>query len=456
MLMRRRIYVLNGIPPEVIAVAFAKCSRSPEPFDQIARELNDDKTRQFHEKWIVGYGHSSVAEHAVLSIAIEGVSILATKVIEDSRLASYTEKSTRYQVFDKSTYYKPAKLQKHTLGKIYTKAADKLMDTYTEIVPLMIEHFERKVPRDPTVPLQLYNTRIKNMALDSCRYLLPVSTLTNLGMTVNARELAHAISKLLTHPLDEMHDIGDEMKQAASGVTPTLLKYTERNEYIEGSGKELEELSRMLTERKGGVAELVELVEFDKEAEHKLIAAILYRFSHQPYRDIKLKMMAMPAEQKEAVINAALCKLGKHDSPLRELEHAHYTFDILVDYGAFRDIQRHRMVTQTNQELTVAHGYSVPDAIVDAGLKDRYVECMDKAADAFLAISSKFPREAQYVVPLAYKKRVLFTCNLRELFHFIKLRSGPTAHESYKAVARRMFELVREKQPMLARYMTCG
>src|SRR3989339_1357238 len=107
---KRRIYALAGLPPEVVAVAFAKCSRSPEPFDKIAAELNADKSSEFHEKWVVGYGHSSVAEHAVLSIAMENVSILATKVIEDNRLASYTEKSTRYQIFDRDKYFKPAKI----------------------------------------------------------------------------------------------------------------------------------------------------------------------------------------------------------------------------------------------------------------------------------------------------------------------------------------------------------
>ena len=117
----RRIYALTGLPPEVVAVAFAKCSRSPEPFDQIAKELNEDKSRKFHEKWVVGYGHSSVAEHAVISMAIENVSILATKTIEDNRLCSYTEKSTRYQVFTKDRYYKPKKLMDSELKNTYTR-----------------------------------------------------------------------------------------------------------------------------------------------------------------------------------------------------------------------------------------------------------------------------------------------------------------------------------------------
>src|SRR3989344_6058575 len=212
---KRRIYALTGLPPEVVAVAFAKCSRSPEPFDKIAKEINEDKSRKFHEKWVVGYGHSSVAEHAVLSLAIENISILATKVIEDNRLASYTEKSSRYQLFDKENYYKPEKIMGSKLAKLYEDTCDFILDVYSDIAPKLIEFFKRKFPYENDI-------EIKNKALDCARYLLPVSVLTNLGITINARNLENAITKLLTHPLKEMQNIGKELKEAAIKITPTL------------------------------------------------------------------------------------------------------------------------------------------------------------------------------------------------------------------------------------------
>lgn len=452
----RRIYLLNGLPPEVVAVAFAKCSRSPEPFDKIAAELNEDKSRQFHEKWIVGYGHSSIAEHAVLSVAIEGVSILATKVIEDNRLASYTEKSTRYQVFDRNTYYKPKKIMSSRLSTVYTDTADFIMDTYTEIVPIMLAFFREKVPREADVPENIYHTRIKNMALDSCRYLLPVATLTNLGMTANARVLEHAIVKLMTHPLDEMREIGLEIKEAALGAAPTLVKYTTFNQYIADTSAAMESVAEELLEPTVRNTDKVELVEYDKDAELKLVSALLYRFSHQSYHQVKQTVQKMSAKDRERVIDMALARMGAHDRPLREFEHVYYTFDILIDYGAFRDIQRHRILTQTNQEITTAHGYAVPEAIVEAGLGERYHECMQKAASAYAKIAATMPKEAQYIVPFGFYKRVLITCNLRELYHFIKLRTGATSHLSYKRVAQRMYELIKEKQPLLVKYLCCG
>lgn len=452
----RRIYTLNGLPPEVIAVAFAKTSRSPLPFDEIANELNEDKSRQFHEKWVVGYGHSSVAEHAVISIAIENVSILATKVIEDNRLCSYTEKSTRYQVFDKTRYLKPKKIMTSELAEVYENTSDFILDKYTELFPKMIEFLKQKQPKDDETSERLYEMIIKNKALDALRYMLPVSVLTNLGWTANARNLEWGIVKLMTHELDELKEIGEEVKEAATKITPTLIKYTKYSEFLGETEKALTTLSKeTLNDVKAKDHPGTILVEFDEEAEDKIVAAILYRFSHLPYREIKEKVQTMTMEEKEKIFDEALKRMGKHDRPLRELEQAYYTFDILMDYGAFRDIQRHRLVTQINQDFTVEHNYCTPKEIKEAGMLEEYDDCMKKAKDAYYKIYEKFPKEAQYIIPLAYNKRVLFRCNLRELYHFIKLRSSKMGHISYRKIAQQMFELIKVKHPMLVKYLQC-
>lgn len=434
---KRRIYALTGLPPEVVAVAFAKSSRSSEPFDVIARELNEDKSRKFHEKWVVGYGHSSVSEHAVLSIAIENVSILATKFIEDNRLASFTEKSSRYQIFDKDRYYKPENIMKSDLGKLYERTCDEILEFYSRLVPLMILFFKDRFPNETEI-------NIKNKALDVCRYLLPVSCLTNLGMTINARNLEHAIVKLLTHPLKEMQEIGEEIKEAGLKVTPTLIKYTSYDKYLGETVKELEKKTSILLEKISDSNENgAVLVEFDKDAENKLIAAILYRFSQSPYKKIKEMVKSMNKKEKEEIIDEALKKMDKFDRPIRELEHVYYTFDVLMDYGGFRDVQRHRMCTQTNQEVTIEHGYETPKEIIEAGFEKEFKECMEKAKVTFFEIKKEFPKEIQYVIPLAFRKRVLITMNLRELFHFIKLRSGQTGHISYRRIAWHMYDCIK-------------
>lgn len=441
---QRRIYTLNSLPPEVVAVTFAKCSRSPDPFDKIAKELNEDKSRKFHEKWVVGYGHSSVAEHAVLNIAMENISIVATKVIEDNRLASYTEKSTRYQQFDKTRYYKPE--LNPELEKLYTQTMDFILDKYTALIPKMTEFIRKKYP-------QLAEIEIKNKVCDNLRTLLPVSVLTNLGMTINARNLEHAIVKLLTHPLKEMKEIGYELKHAALRTTPTLVKYTEYNKYLGETTKELEEETKQILTEYPDSTEPVILAEYDKDAEDKILAALLYRFSNLPYETVKLKVKSMKDEEKQELIKKSLQKLGKFDSPLREFEHAYYTFDILIDYGAFRDIQRHRIVTQTNQDFTPIYGFDIPKEVEEAGLDKDFVECMKNAKNAYRIISDEFPKEAQYVLPMAFKKRLLFKANLRELFHFIKLRSAKQGHESYRKIAQQMYRELKRVHPTLASFI---
>ena len=368
--------------------------------------------------------------------------------MEDNRLASYTEKSTRYQAFDKEHYYKPEILTKSKFAGVYEETADFIMDTYTKLFPLMTKFLKKKYPAAQEIEL-------KNIACDNLRYLLPTAALTNLGMTVNARSLEWGIVKLLTHPLREMQEIGEEIKEAALKITPTLIKYTKFNEYLDETRKELEKESGTLsikgTKNKIGVS----LVEFDADAEDKFVAVLLYKFSKYPYKQLKEKVKSMKKEEKEKIIDEALKRLDKFDRPLREFEHIYFTFDILMDYGAFRDVQRHRMCTQTNQEFTVEHGYSVPKEINEAGFIEGFIACMEKAKKAYFEIAKEHPKEAQYIIPLAYNKRLLITMNLRELFHFIKLRSGKMGHISYRKIAWEMYGLVKEKFPVLAKYMEC-
>jgi thymidylate synthase ThyX len=462
---KRKIYTLEGLSPEVRAVTFAKCSRSPESFAEIAKELTEEKSSEFHEKWVVGYGHSSVAEHAVLSIALENVSILATKVIEDNRLASYTEKSTRYQIFDRDKYYKPKKIMDSPFGKLYEETANFLFDTYTDLVTRVMDYVKAKIPKTDEMTDKIYETTCKAKACDIIRYILPTATLTNLGMTVNARNLEHAITKLLSHPLQEMQEIGKEIKETTQKVTPTLIKYADANPYLTETNDAMEKLTRQYftepttdNDEKNNLQlrsqeNEAKLVAYDKDALDRIITPLLYKPSTLSYEEIRKKVSALNQEEKEKILDEALKRLGQFDRPLRELEHTYYTFDILIDYGAFRDIQRHRICTQTNQEFTPEYGYAVHEDIIAAGFEKEYRECMKRAAETYSKIVEQFPKEAQYILPLAYRKRVLITWNLRELFHFIPLRSSKRGHISYRRIAGQIWDEVNKVHPYFARYI---
>jgi thymidylate synthase ThyX len=293
----------------------------------------------------------------------------------------------------------------------------------------------------------------KARACDNLRYLLPSATLTNLGMTINTRELEHLIMKLLSHPLKEMQDIGKEMKEKATETVPTLIKFANKNNYITDTKEELKHISRWELGSDAGANQAVTIVDYDKDAINKLVASLLYPYSDLAYEDIVKKVKSLPEEKKERIIDESLKRRDRFDQPLRELEHVYYTFDILMDYGAFRDVQRHRMCTQSNQPITVVHGYDLPPEIREAGFEDKFKAVVEKSAEAFQKIYEKFPEEAQYVVPMCFRKRVLITWNLRELHHFISLRSGKKGHASYRRIAQQCWRELNKIQPLLAKYI---
>lgn len=477
----RPVFVVENLPEEVVAVLFAYYSRSKESLrrnllklvqeedldlsDRVSVKADSadklatarEKAKQFHEKWVVGYGHASVAEHAIAHIAIEDVSIVASKIIEDNRLASYTEKSTRYVVFDAEKYYKAPELDGTPYRDVYHDAARAMMGRYAELTPRAIETIKERIPRREGQTALAHAAACRAKACDVLRYILPAATFTNIGLTVNGRALEHMISKLLSHPLAEAREAGEAIKREAVTVIPTLLKYADYNPYIADTCGEIGDLAAEMlgppaddrSEQGNGVT----LVDYDDRAEDRLVAAILYEHAGLSAREVGARVADFPREQKERVIDEYLKRRGKWDEPLRALEHVYYTFDILVDYGAFRDIQRHRMSTQTGQLLTDAHGYEMPPEITDYGYRDIFAELMERAGEAYRKIAREFPHEAQYVLPLAYRKRALFTWNLRSLHHFISLRSAKQGHASYRAIAQQVFREIERVQPLLARYI---
>jgi thymidylate synthase ThyX len=456
----RDIYLLNPkeLSPEVIAVAFAKTSRSPESFREIAAGLTDEKSAEFHDKWVVGYGHASVAEHAVLHLALENVSRLAIEAIESNRLASYTEKSTRYQVFDRDAFYTPANLAASQYAELYRDTIHLLFDTYFASIEPVRAVILQKYPRHAGENEKRYEGRIRSKWIDNCRYLLPTATLANVGMTVNARVLEHAISKLLSHPLEEVREIGVEMKRVAQGEVPTLVKYAQRSEYLAKQMQKAEggiPQGRFAGRDEGSSCEAVQLVNYDPGAEVKVVAACLYRTGGIDFEQAVREAQVMSVEQRRELIGLALADRGEFDAPLRELEHTALTLDCVMDQGAYFDVKRHRMMTQTPQPLTADLGYAVPKAIVDAGFAAEYDRAMEAAAEAYRHIDTDFPHEAAYVIPNAYNRRVLLTLNLRELFHFAQLRGAPNGHFAYRRIAIKAYEIARQAYPAFAPFMRC-
>lgn len=449
---KRDIYLLSSkdLSPETIAVAFAKTSRFPDSFRDIAAELTDEKSAQFHEKWVVGYGHASVAEHAVLHIAIENASRIAMEAIESNRLASYTEKSTRYQKWDGDAFHIPTELENHPLRADYAATCRMLFDAYAAALEPVRAAVTANAPRRDNESDEAYDRRIRSRYVDVCRFLLPAAALANVGMTANGRVLENAIRKWRSHPLAEIREIGETVKQVAQREIPTLVKYAEPVPYLIETSAALGALAPSPQQQTG---DWCALTHYDPDGETKILAAALYRFGALPYIQSLAHVRALTPAEKEHLAHSLLGRLGRFDVPVRELEHAAYTFDLVMDQGAYAEFKRHRMMTQTPQRQTAALGYATPRQMDDAGFGGQYRRAMDSAQATWEKLNAENPDVAQYAVPNGFNRRVLATFNLREAYAFCQLRAAANAHFSIRKIAQRIYAEISQVHPLLAKYM---
>ena len=457
----REIYLLSprALSPETIAVAFAKTSRSPESFRAIAAELSDEKSAQFHEKWVVGYGHASVAEHAVLHIAFENVSRIAIESIESNRLASYTEKSTRYQKWGQGDFTIPPELNGHPLHDEFVDTIRFLFKVYADSLDPVRTLILDRFPRRENEKDEAWDRRIRSKYVDVCRFILPAAALANVGMTANARVIENTIRKMLSHELAEVREIGERVKEVSKAETPTLVKYADQVPYLADTIRELGELDtstssvRRTRDWRLETGDWCTLIDFDKNGEKKVLGAALYRFGEMAYADALKHVESLDEETKTNLAESLLGRLGKFDVPLRELEYSTYTFDLIMDQGAYAEFKRHRMMTQTSQRLTTRLGYATPLLIAEAGFKSEYEAAMESASQMFEKLYAFNPAVAQYVVPNGFNRRVLAQFNLREAFAFCQLRSTANAHFSIRRVAQKIYEEMARVHPLLTKYM---
>ena len=498
------VYALKNLPEEVVAYLFARYSRSrlslrDDLRNMIAAEdlgaligagdtdnridavsALQERARAFAEKYVLGYGHSSVAEHGVVHLALEDVSIIASKLVEDARLASYTEKSTRYVAFDPSKVHYPPKVMAETaLADDYTQTVRGLLEAYTGWTEDFVTQIKARTPRSEKQSERAYEAASRATAFDLLRYLLPTATHTNVGLTLNARALEHLITKLLSQPLEEGRLLGARIKAEAQHVVPTLLKYADYNVYRADTGEAISALvSELLGEgppapilgsntesRRGSVRLLPSLAPqnwgggatllfSDPDADDRLVASILYGDAQMPMETLLARVKTLDQSAKERVVDEYLSRRGRHDAPGRALERLFCTVEMTMDYGAYRDVQRHRMATQTTQGLTPALGFEMPPEFETFGYAAQYEKLMAQSAATYARLcGAGFVHEAAYVLPLATRIRALFTWNLREVTHFVELRSARQGHPSYRKIAQEVYHAVAVSYPLIARYM---
>ncbi len=330
---------------------------------------------------------------------------------------------------------------------------DSLFDVYSKLHVPVLDYVKGVVPLVDGANESAWKRSCGARRFDAIRYLLPACTKTSLGWTINARQLSHAISKLLSYPLKEMNDIGERLRLEGGKVLPSLLRYTDKSDYFCDTQTNMQSFDFGNNSFDG---ENVRLVNSSKNPEDMIVSSILYRYGNCSFKDAFDRVVVMSDLEKEKILDSYLGGMGEFDHPLRELEHEDFSFDVVMDYGAFRDLQRHRICTQTNPLFTADLGYDVPEDVIAAGVEAEYRLAMDKAGEVYEKVREKYPIEAQYLLPLGFRKRFLISMNLREICHFVKLRTTPMAHDSYRRIARQIYEIMRSEFPLLAKYIICN
>jgi thymidylate synthase ThyX len=422
------------------------------------------RAEELYDKVFMEYGDDSVAQLGGVHLACEQASNLLTKVLEWGRLMAYLEQSTRYISYDMRTegryrYYRDPEILATPLGLRYIGDIDRLFDTYAELVPVLQQWFSQRYPKDPADSDFVYRQSIKAKALDAARGILPAAAQSNVGIYGTGQAYEQLLLRMRAHPLPESRAYADMMLSELRKVIPSFLTRVDRADrggawsaYLETNRKAMEHVASQLLEGDGGEdapAErpLVTLVDFDPEGEDKVVAAMLYPYSHQPEDVLLRRVQAMSAADKVSVVRAyAGERTNRRHKPGRALERTTYRFDVLSDYGAFRDLQRHRMMTIEWQSLSPRHGYTLPEAVVEAGVGDRFEEAMARSAALHDLIEPAHgSAQAGYAVSLAYKIRYVMELNARAAMHLIELRSGPQGHPEYRRVAQDMHRLIRDQ-----------
>jgi len=492
---KNNIFVLRNLPEVIKGALFSRYSRSTLGLRSLLLKefiLNEDmafssitgkldgsaatdeqmtaiqKAQNFYDRILDGYGDDSIGELGGAHLAIENVSMLAAKVIEDCRIGgSPLEKSTRYIYFDQKIngnyqfYHEPVLLTS-AYRDLFLDTCNHLFDTYNKLIPPLTALIEQGFPKDPAISKAAYTAALRAKVLDCLRGLLPASAMTNMGMYGNGRFYESLMQKLNCHNLAEMQEIGKNSHQELAKVIPSFIRradpshkhYQMFSQFSETMQGEIKEFARRHAE---GIKPMsqpgVRLIDFSPDSVHKVAGALLFSCTSGGLLELQEYCKTLPEEEIARILDAACSSREnrRHKSP-RALEHATFTFEILSDFGVYRDLHRHRMLTQERQLLTCNFGYYVPPEIVGTDMEKDYVEAMEKAKAAYDVIAAELPEEAQYVVPMAYNIHWYFHINLRALQWLCELRSQAAGHVTYRLIAQEMAAQVSKALPVFERF----
>ncbi|MBI1734080.1 MAG: FAD-dependent thymidylate synthase [Candidatus Rokubacteria bacterium] len=477
------VFALVNLPEVVKGALFARYSRSPKSLRRLFLDeflstgtlwapapaaFDTTRAEQLYERVFFEYGDDSVAQLGGVHLACEGASNILTKVLEWGRLMAYLEQSTRYIPYDdrpggRYRYHVPAELGGE-LRLRYVTTLDAAFDTYRAWLPRMRDFYAARYPLGAGESEAAWRTSLRAKALDTLRGLLPAATISNVGIYATGQAYEQLLLRMRAHPLAEVRAYADLMLVELRKVIPAFLRRVDLPErgaawsgYLADTREETARVAAaFLSAEPIEPREEVTLTDFDPDGEIKVVAAALYAATALPDDQLLAAARRMSPDERAAVLRAYVGKRGnRRHRPGRAFERTTYRFDVLTDYGAFRDLQRHRLLTLEWQRLSPRHGSMMPEAVAEAGAGDDWRSVMDASAALHDDLAGAGLDEvAPYAVAMAYRVRFYMEMNAREAMHVIELRTAPQGHPAYRRVCQRMHRLIADRHRAIADAMT--
>ncbi len=472
----RPVFAVVNLPEVVKGALFARYSRSSKSLRRLfldefvadldlTGDLTVDATvglkraEELYERVFLEYGDDSVAQLGGVHLACEQASNILTKVLEWGRVMSYMEQSTRYIEYDtkldgRFRYYRDDAVLKSDLAWRYIADLDALFDSYSQMLPTMLAWARERYPKDPADSHFVYKNSIRAKACDALRGILPAATLSNVGVYGSGQAFEALLLRMRAHPLPEARTYAAMVLEELRKVIPSFVARVDREDrgvawsaYLADTrAATAATVERIFGAEAPEPRPAVTLTDFDADAEDKLLAALCYPFTRLPDDQVLAGVRRLGDAERVALLTAYVGdRTNRRHRPGRGFERVDYRFDVVADYGAFRDLQRHRMLTIEWQPLSTLHGYDVPEAVEEAGVRDHFDEAMARSAALYSALHERFPEQASYAVSLAYRIRFAMQMNAREAMHLLELRTMPSGHPAYRQVCQEMHRLIAEE-----------
>jgi thymidylate synthase ThyX len=478
------VFALVNLPEVVKGALFARYSRSAKSLrrlflDEFVGDLDVsgdhsidatvglERAEQLYDRVFYEYGDDSVAQLGGVHLACEQASNVLTKVLEWGRLMSYMEKSTRYVAYDsrlpngRYRYYRDPEILESPLGARYVGDMDRLFDSYGELLPVMQSMFSERYPKGPDDSDFAWRRSVRAKAFDALRGMLPAGATSNLGIYASGQAYEALLIRMRAHPMPEARAYAELILTELRKVIPSWVKRVDvddrgvaHSQYLEQNAHAMQQLAASIFESEprsfrpaaGGDPE-VTLVDWDPDGEVKVVASMLYPYTHLAESMIQDRVQGMSTEERLEVVRRYTGeRTNRRHRPGRALERCDYRFDVISDYGAFRDLQRHRLLTVEWQDLTPAHGFTMPESVVDAGAEEPYSAAMARSATLYELLRDRFlPGQTSYAVALAYRIRYAMQFNAREAMHLLELRTSPQGHPEYRKVCQQMHRLIAKR-----------